>query len=147
LRAGANRSENVAAFASRAAEREAEISVEHPTVATASRDTPKMRLRILPSFMDFNSRKDWTASFQRRFMWGSKRLRARGRDGLLICGLDWGLDRTHDINICNIKYLIRVWAADAAADLLQYGLWWCQCSTSVVLTAMFAARNRHVAGL
>jgi hypothetical protein len=51
LSAGANLSENVAAFASLAALREVAISAEHPTVATASKTTPKIRVRILPSFM------------------------------------------------------------------------------------------------
>ena len=48
--AGANRSENVATLASRAAASEAEIRALNPKVATASKRVEKTRLRIPPSF-------------------------------------------------------------------------------------------------
>lgn len=44
--AGANRVENVANFASRVAERAAEMNDEDPIVASATSTTPKIRLRI-----------------------------------------------------------------------------------------------------
>jgi hypothetical protein len=44
--AGANRVEIVADFASRVAERAAEINVEDPIVASATSTIPKTRLRI-----------------------------------------------------------------------------------------------------
>jgi hypothetical protein len=66
--AGANRSENVATLASRAAASEAEIRALNPKVATASKRVEKTRLRIPPSFMGALHRNDGMALFQDGFV-------------------------------------------------------------------------------
>lgn len=76
--AGANRSENVAAFASRAAESAAEINDEDPIVASATSNEPKIRLRIQPSFRGDNGSQHRIALFQHRFMRWPKWLHEEG---------------------------------------------------------------------
>jgi hypothetical protein len=77
LSTGANRSENVAALASRAAASDDEIRVWNPTEATAIKIAPKIKLRISPSFMGVTHADARTALFQDGFAVSGKEFRSR----------------------------------------------------------------------
>ncbi len=81
---GANRSENVAALASRAATRENEIRVWNPTKATASKRAPNVRVRIPLSLMG-NRHEATAALYQEGFAVSAKEFRSRQR----VVGLAW----------------------------------------------------------
>ena len=86
LSTGANRSENVAALASRAAAIEDEIRVRNPAAATASKMAPKIRVRILHSFMGVRFKPEGkTALFQEGFAISGKEFRSRQS----VRGLGW----------------------------------------------------------
>jgi hypothetical protein len=74
LDTGANRSENVAALASRAAVSEDEISVLNPTEATAIKMAPKIRDRIPSSLMGLTNENSRTPLFQEGFAISGKRV-------------------------------------------------------------------------
>jgi hypothetical protein len=77
LDTGANRSENVAALASRAAASEDEISVLNPTEATAIKMAPKIRDRIPSSLMGLTNENSRTPLFQEGFAISGKEFRSR----------------------------------------------------------------------